>query len=163
VSTFESWAASLGSGMTPEATAFLRRVFHQHGPVSSRQLEQIGQDHQVALARVAVELVGRDIAATTDQETPPFECRDEEGAVRVAFWGRYATTTVMGLTQREVTVEVAEFMQAEVMTDLHRAWPGCPDHRAGLHPSRGAERAEWTCRVGGHVVAPVGELLPSCF
>jgi hypothetical protein len=161
VSTFDSWVASLGGSMTPEARTLLRRIFDQHGPVSSRDVERIGQEHQVALARVAVDLVGRDITATTDQEVPPFECRYEKGALRVAFWGRYATTTIAGLTQQEVTVEVAEFLQEEFMRDLARTWPGCPDHRAGLHPSADSGRAAWTCRAGGHVVAAVGELPPS--
>jgi hypothetical protein len=161
VSTFDGWVASLGGSMTPEARTLLRRIFDQHGPVSSRDVERIGHEHQVALARVAAELVGRDIAATTDQQVPPFEYRDEHGAVRVAFWGRYATTTIAGLTQQEVTVQVAEFMQEEVMRNLQRTWPRCPEHRAGLHPSRESERAAWTCRAGGHVVAAVGELPPS--
>jgi hypothetical protein len=161
MSTFDTWVASLGASMTTEARTLLRRIFDQHGPVSSRDVERIGQEHQVALARVAVDLVGRDIAATTDQEVPPFECRYEEGAVRVAFRGRLSTTTIAGLTQQEVTVQVAEFMQEEVMADLQRTWPGCPDHRAGLHPSRESERAAWTCRAAGHVVAAVGELPPS--
>lgn len=161
MSTFDSWVASLGASMTPEARTVLRRIFDQHGPVSSRHVERIGQDYQAGLAREAVKSLGRDIAATTDEEAPPFECRYEEGAVRVAFWGRYATMTVTGLTQQDVTVEVAGFMQEEVMRDLHRTWPGCPDHRAGLHLSLGSDRAEWRCRTGGHVVAAVGDLPPS--
>ena len=161
MSTFDSWVASLGRSMTPEARTLLRRIFQQHGPVSSEYVERIGHEHQIALARVAVDLVGRDIAATMDQQVPPFECRYEEGAVRVAFWGRYATTTVAGLTQQDVTVEVAEFLQEEVIRDLQRTWPECPEHRAGLRASRDSERAAWTCRRGGHVVAAVGELRPS--
>jgi hypothetical protein len=147
--------------MPPEARTLLRRIFDQHGPVSSGQVERLGYEHQVALARVAVDLVGRDIAATTDQQAPPFEHRAEEGAVRVAFWGRYATTTVVGLTQEEVTVQLAGFLQEEVMRDQRRTWPECADHRAGLHPSRESGRAVWMCRTGDHVVAAVGELPPA--
>jgi hypothetical protein len=161
VSTFDSWLASLGAGMTAEARTLLRRIFDEHGPVSPEHVERIGREHQVALARVAVDLVGRDLAATTDQEAPPFECRYEEGAVRVAFRGRYARTTVDGLTQQDVTVEVAEFLQEEIIRDLQWAWPGCADHRSGLHPARNSDRAAWNCRAGGHVVAAIGELAPS--
>jgi hypothetical protein len=53
---------------------------------------------------------------------------------------------------------VADFVQDEVMEDLHGVWPQCRDHRVGLHPSLSAERAVWACRAGAHDVADVGKL-----
>ncbi len=107
---FDEWAAHLGS-MSVEVRARMRQVFDEHGPVSPEQLEQIWSDDQLVFARVAVRLVGHDITATTDREAPPFEYRDEDGGIPIAYWGQYATSPVFGLTQAEVTVEVADFMQ----------------------------------------------------
>ncbi len=157
---FDDWLASFGGDVSAEGREMLRQVFDQHGPVSPEQAERIGRERLVALARVAVTLVGYDIAATTDQQAPPFDYREEETAIRVACRGQPASTTLFALTQPEMTVEVAEFMQDEVMEDLHRAWPECPQHKAGLHPSSEPNEAVWLCRAGGHVVAAVGALPP---
>ena len=159
-SAFDDWVATLGGSVSPEARAFLCHVFDEHGPVSSEEAGRIGHDHQLALTQEAVARVARDIATTTTVDPPPFEFRDENGSIRVAFWGRYATTPISGLTQAAVTVEVADFMQGEVMEDLHRVWPKCDDHGVGLHPSLSSERAVWMCRTGAHAVARIGQFRP---
>ncbi|HET6866957.1 MAG TPA: hypothetical protein VFH80_13640, partial [Solirubrobacteraceae bacterium] len=92
VIAFDEWIACLGASGSPGARESLRRVFDEHGPVSPEEAARIGRDHQMALARVAVALVGHDIVATTGQEAPPFAYRDEAGAVRLAYWGRFAAT-----------------------------------------------------------------------
>lgn len=116
---FDAWVRSLPGTVSAEGMVFLREVFDAHGPVSIEEAERIGHEHQAALARVAVGLVGHDITTTTDQEAPPFEYRDDDAGFRLAYWGRFATTTLSALTQPEVTVEVADFMQDEVMEDVH--------------------------------------------
>lgn len=156
--TFDEWLVTLGGSVSSEATELLRRIFDVYGPVSAERAEQIGREHQMALARVAVVLVGQDIAATTDEEVPPFEYRADEEGVWLAYRGQSATTPLAAVTQPEMTVEVAGFMQDEVMADVHEAWPECPQHRTGLYPSRAAYQAVWTCRVGSHVVATIGAL-----
>lgn len=155
---FDDWVASLGGSVSAEGRAFLRRVFDQHGPVAPEQAERLGHDHQLAFAREAVALLSRDVSVTTSVEPPPFEYRDEDGSIRLAFWGRYATTPIYGLSQAAVTVEVADFMQDEVMEDLHGVWPECREHRTGLHPTLSSDRATWVCRAGAHVVADIGQL-----
>ncbi len=157
---FDDWLASFGGDVSAEGKKSLRQVFDQHGPVSPEQAERIGREHQVALARVAVTLVGHDIAATTGQQAPPFDYREDETGIRLAYCGQPASTTLSALTQPEMTVEVTEFMQDEVMEDLHRAWPECPQHRSGLHPSSEPNEPVWLCRAGGHVVAAIGALRP---
>jgi hypothetical protein len=160
---FEEWLLSLGSdywSLDPDNMERLRDVFDEHGPVAHEELLRIIHDHVLPLAREAAALVARDIAATTDVEPPRFEYRDEyeSGSIRVAYWGRYATTTILGLTQPEVTVEIADFMQEEVMVDVGGVWPMCVDHRVGLHPLLQSGRATWFCRAGSHVAAEIGRL-----
>jgi hypothetical protein len=36
---------------------------------------------------------------------------------------------VVGRTQEQVTVEMANFMHSEVIEDLPSVWPGCRQHR----------------------------------
>jgi hypothetical protein len=143
---FDEWVASLGGSVSPEATELLRCVFGKHGPVSPQQAARIGREHQLALARAAVGLVGHDIAATTNREAPPFEYRDEGSVVRLAYWGQFATTPLSALTQPEMTVDVADFMQDEIMEDVHGAWPQCQQHGTGVHPSSASHQAVWVCR-----------------
>ena len=102
--------------------------------------------------------LGQDVAATTDLEPPSFGYRDEDGSVRLSLWGIYATSPLDGLTQVQVTVEVAEFMQDEVMEYLHGVWPECREHRMGLHPAVSGDKALWECRAGAHQVTNIGQL-----
>jgi hypothetical protein len=155
---FDEWVASLGGSVSSEGRQLLRRIFDEYGPVSPEQAARIGREDQVALARGAVRLVGHDISATTDQEAPPFEYQDDGAGVRLAYWGRSAATTLAALTQPKMTVEVADFMQDEVMEDVHGAWPECASHGVGLHPALASDRAAWICRAGNHVVAEIGRL-----
>lgn len=157
-STFDDWTASLGGSVSAEGMSFLRRVFDGHGPVSRDEAVRIGREHQLALAREAVGLLGHDIAATTELAPPSFEYRDEDGSIRMSVWGRYARTPICGLSQAHVAVEVADFVQEEVTEDLHAVWPECHHHRVGLHPSRMGDRAVWMCRAGAHVVTDIGKL-----
>jgi hypothetical protein len=157
-SGFNDWVACLAGSVSPDAKELLRQVFDEHGPVPAEQVDQIGREHQLAWARVALALIGQDIAATTSLQAPPFEYRDEHGSVRLAFWGQDAPSPVYGFSQAVVIVEVADFIQGEVMEDLHAAWPQCRYHHAGLHPSLASNRAAWLCRCGGHVVAAIGKL-----
>lgn len=156
--TFENWVASLGGEVSADAQVFLRRLFQERGPVPLEQAQRLGLDHQIELARKAAALVAHDIASTTDIEPPPFEYRHEDGSIRLAFWGQYASSAILGLSQAAVTVEVAGFMQDEVMEDLHGVWPECSEHGNGLHPTLSVDRAEWVCRTGAHAVADIGQL-----
>lgn len=145
---FDEWVATFGSTVPPDAKAMLRRVFDEHGPVSTERAALIGRDHQLAFARSAVRLVGHDIATTTNREAPRFEYQEEDGSIRISYWGQYATSPIEGLTEADVIVEVADFMQDEVMDDVRGAWPECRRHQAGLHPSLTVSGPGWVCRVG---------------
>jgi hypothetical protein len=52
----------------------------------------LDHDHQLALAREAVALAGRDISVSTSLQPPRFERRTEHGTIRLCCWGQYATT-----------------------------------------------------------------------
>jgi hypothetical protein len=80
-----------------------------------------------------VELLGADLRASTNLQPPPFEHRIDDGGVRAGYWGRYATITVMAMTAPHVVAEVGDFMQGEIVEDLHAAWPVCAAHRHGAH------------------------------
>jgi hypothetical protein len=96
-SPFDHWVASLDGSVSPDANLWLRRLFDEHGPVSSDQADRMSRAYQLAAAREAVRLVGHDIAATTKLEASPFEYHDEEG-VRLSYWGQTAIQPVLGLT-----------------------------------------------------------------
>jgi hypothetical protein len=53
---------------------------------------------------------------------------------------------------------VADCAQTVAMDAAGRTWPECIAHHAGLHVTINSDQAEWECRVGGHVVAPIGRL-----
>jgi hypothetical protein len=154
---FDEWLASLPGSVSAEGIPFLRGVFDQHGPVSRDEVDRIGYEMQVGLAEIAVKLFGRDVVATTEKEPPPFEHRIDAG-VRVAYWGQYASNPVFGLNQADVTVEVADFMQAEVVEDLWSGWPICPRHNGTVLPRVEDAVAIWFCRPGNHTLATIGQL-----
>jgi hypothetical protein len=162
---FETWVSSLASGdpsdlivATPGAVEFLREMFDERGPVAAEVIALAAQERQIQLARSAVELLGADLRATTELQAPPFEHRIEDGAVRVAYWGRYAPSTIMTITGPEVVAEVSDFMQDEIVEGLHAAWPVCPDHHFGAYVQIAGGQAVWNCRSQQHVIAVVGRL-----
>ena len=68
-------------------------MFDQDGRLDRDAAERIFRAHQLALAREAVELVWHDVRATIELEPPPFEYRDEDGSIRLAFRGQYCDGT----------------------------------------------------------------------
>lgn len=125
---------------------------------SGDQYVLVIETSRVEMARTAVSQFGRDLSVTTRLDPPPFEFRDEDGEIRIAYWGQYASMILLGATQAEVTIEVADFMQGEVMEDLHAVWPECGSHGVGLHPELASDRASWICRTGNHALAEIGQL-----
>jgi hypothetical protein len=51
--------------------------------------------------------------------------------------GTFAATAVMGMNRREVLVEVADFMQDEVIEHLHSPRSVCPVHDKGGYARHG--------------------------
>lgn len=166
VDEFQAWVASLGladpsdpGDLVAGAMDFLREVFENRGPVTFEVVTEAAWERQVALARAAVELISRDLRATTDLPAPPFEHRAEpDSGVRVSYWGSYASTTVTAVRATEVTAEIADFMQDEIVEDLHTGWPMCPEHAVGAYAQVSDGQAVWFCRAHQHVVAPIGGL-----
>jgi hypothetical protein len=137
---------------------FLRAIFDEHGALGADQVRARWIERQLELARDAAELFAADVRATTDIEPPSFEFRTESDGVRVAYRGSYATTAVMAITAPEVICEVSDFMQDEVVEDLHSGWPMCPEHAVGAYPGVVEDGAVWYCRKFQHIVAPIGRL-----
>jgi hypothetical protein len=120
---------------------------------------QAVRDRQHRFAREAVELVAADVGASTRLPPPSWEYRNEEGgAIRVAYWGQFATMTLMGVTREEVLVEVADFIQDEVIEDLHSPWPVCQVHNKGGYAQLVDRQPMWFCRFGSHAIAAIGQL-----
>jgi hypothetical protein len=162
---FQAWVASQAPQDPPDAgeladgaMEFLREIFDERGPVPVEDVERAGQERQIGLARVAVELLGADLGASTNLQAPPFEHRIDDGAVRVAYCGRYASMTIMAMSAPHVVAEVADFMQEEIVEDLHAAWPVCPAHQLGTYAQVVDGRAVWYCRNHQHAVAAIGQL-----
>ena len=145
----EDWIASLPGGVSTRALPLLREIFDAHGPLSPDELNQIFLPRMVDWARDAFGLVVHDLKAGSDLEPPPFEHRRDQG-VWVAYWGQYATHPIFGLSQTEVTVEVADFMQEQIVKDLWSGWPVCPAHSGTVLPQVVDAAAVWLCRAGDH-------------
>ena len=124
-SAFDGRVATLGDDLSSSAMAWLHDVFKEHGAISGARLSGLGGEHQLRLARIAFDLVGHDMAATAGLDPPSFEFADEEGSLRRAFRGHYSPSLLIGLTQSESSVEVADFVQEDVMEDPHQVWPEC--------------------------------------
>jgi hypothetical protein len=162
---FQEWVASIArqgpsdpGELSPAAMQFLQEIFDQRGPLPAGDVELAQQERQIELARAAVELVGADIRASTNLQPPPFEYRIDDGGVRVAYWGRYATSAISAMTVPHLVVEVADFMQEEIVEDRHAAWPVCPAHQLGTYSEIVDGRAVWYCRKHQHIVAAIGQL-----
>jgi hypothetical protein len=76
----------------------------------------------------------------------------------VIYNGGYTTPAVVSVQHPEVTCEIADYLQGEIVEDLWTAWPTCPAHRSGLHAMASNGDAIWFCRTGKHRVAAVGQL-----
>jgi hypothetical protein len=162
---FQEWVASLAvqdpydpGELAPGAMEFLQQIFDGRGPVPVEDVERARQERQIELARAAVELLGLDLRASTNLQPPPFEHRIDDGAVRVAYWGRYASITIMAMSAPHVAAEIADFMQEQIIEDLHAAWPMCPAHQLGSYTEIVDGRAVWYCRKHQHIVAAIGQL-----
>jgi hypothetical protein len=90
---------------------------------------------------------------------PPWEFRAEDNrAIRVAYWGQFATTTLMRLPREDVLAEVADYIQDQVTEDLHSPWPVCPVPDTGGYAQLVDRQPVWFCRFGSHTIAAIGQL-----
>ena len=122
-------------------------------------LEEVARQLQLDNVRLATELVGADIASSTDLPAPSWEYRiEDDGAVRVGCFNHFAPMTLLAIELAEVIAEVADFIQDEIIEDLHSPWPVCPDHETGTYAQVVENEAVWHCRFGGHAVATIGQL-----
>ena len=64
----------------------------------------------------------------------------------------------MEVLPAQITREVCDFMQMEVVEDLWSGWPGCPNHGGMVLARVVDEIAVWFCRSGDHILAAIGQL-----
>ena len=128
----------------------------------------------------ALALVDRDLAALLPDRGPlrlmalppwPEELSDDEHApehVYVALpdgrWHGDALYPPSAATPAGAHAAVAVAAQGTVVACLWQGWPGCAEHRLGMHPAEEDGRPVWRCAGGrdagdpAHVDAAIGEL-----
>jgi hypothetical protein len=167
VSEFEAWLPTVlvedpldPTGFWPEGMIELAQgVFDTQGTVAVDRFWSFVRERQIEHAALAVTRFGDDLVATTDLERPSFEYRLEDvWGPRVAYFGSYASTPLMAVTEAEVIREVSDFMQDEVIEDLHSPWPTCPMHSGAVLARVQDGVAVWLCRTGDHAQSEIGRL-----
>jgi len=166
---FETWLNEVAPpdeidpGVRPAgAERRLREIFDRRGPISVQELRAEGQKIQLDLARDAVDLVLRDMRATT-KAAPNIDLRlDNVYGLIVSYNGGFTTPAMMSMHNPEATREIADYLQGQIMEDsaVWTAWPTCATHRNGLYAQVHEDVAVWYCRTGNHPVAAIGQLAP---
>lgn len=100
-----------------------------------------------------------DLYRTSDKR-PHIDVDEYELRVRISVDGNYSTPSMMAFPFERAAAfaEVADYLQTELMDDEGPVWPTCGIHVYGLHAEVHADRAEWWCHPGDHLVAAVGDL-----
>ena len=142
------------------ADRFLREVFDRRGPISVEELDAESNLLVMRLARAAVDLVVRDLRATTDARPVVDVRHDEEYGLIVAYNGGYSTPSMHSMQNPEATSEIGDYLQGEIADDLWTVWPTCKAHGGGLDAKARDGEAIWHCRLGDHRVAAIGQLAP---
>lgn len=159
---FETWVASLGddAGGDDGRRQWLLDFFMENGPQPERLVAMAWLLGQIQAAADAAVLVVRDVRSTTSRE--PLVLVDEfKDGVRITVDGGGSVTPAIWAgphEQAQVLVEVADYIQSELMDNYGPVWPTCPEHGYGLHPELHEGLPCWRCRPGGHSVAPIGQL-----
>ena len=169
----EEWLAQLYSPEDvpcDEANAatlrWLRRYFEVEGPATTEIAWGALLRYQVALANDAAAAVVNDLHRTSTLR-PKVLVDDYDGnGVRIWINDGYTAPSMWELERPEAFVEVADYFQeqldlADFLQEFEQArgcWPLCAEHGLGLHAEVHDGTAVWWCRLGGHAVAPIGEL-----
>jgi hypothetical protein len=136
---------------------WLHNAYVAHGPVGPEELDDLAAETINTRGQRACDLVAADILATLGETVEALISRGQWGT-RVILDGQETSGSGFGsVGEEELAVEVADALQEEAMDD-RGVWPQCQRHSAGLHPELVSGRASWVCRVGGHTVAPIGQL-----
>ena len=158
----QTWLTQLqgADSDTPIPSAWLtwlHEVYTKQGPLEPSTVLTLARDELLRRAQEASVLVAEDARATLTSPTGITATFDHEG-VRVVVNSEIASGVgLMCFDPTELLVEVADYAQ-ELIMDNSRVWPECLQHDAGLHPELDNGEAVWMCRVGRHVVAPIGQL-----
>jgi hypothetical protein len=146
-----------GSSVDQAWLEWLGQLYDERGALPQVAVEGLAEDARRRRAQAAGALVALDVLHSL-AETIEVSTTVDPTPVRLVVNGEWVNGTgVMSFAPDELLVEVAGDIQ-EVVMDDSRVWPECPQHGAGLHPERDNGTPSWICRVGNHVVAPIGKL-----
>ena len=136
---------------------WLHALFVDRGTLPTDRVLKLAEEALLTRAREAGKLVEADFAGTTKQ-VADITAGVHYGSARVVVNGEVANGVgIMSFDRTELLVEVADAAQ-EIIMDDSWVWPECPQHNSGLHPELVGGEAVWTCRVGRHTVARIGQL-----
>jgi hypothetical protein len=146
-----------GSSVDQAWLQWLGQLYDERGALPPEAVQDLAEDATRQRAQSAGALVALDVWHSL-AETIEVSTTVDPPPVRLVVNGEWVNGTgVMSFAPDELLVEVAGDIQ-EVVMDDSRVWPECPQHGAGLHPESDNGTPSWVCRVGDHVVAPIGEL-----
>ena len=162
---FDSISPELGDAWSGaelhRRSAALRRWFHsfyeQHGPADRPSVERAFLLDLVELTRQNVRIVMPEVERTTKLR-PTVEVEEFQEAVRVSVDGSYTTPSVKEWENPEALVDLAGYIQEQVIDELNSAWPVCPKHGQVLIPEVHNGVGTWWCRPEDHAVCEIGQL-----
>ena len=167
---FDEWLVAVDldapAAANPQVRTWAWLFYEEHGPLDPVMVRLALDLRTIELLEWAMELVRADVAATTSLH-PRLEIRTESwGAgdiVFAAYNGSYRSGAGWPFAERDLLVELADYLRDHVVEDLWRAWPLCPAHGEILYPEIAGADAVWMCRRHGHAAARIGSLAPPSF
>ncbi|NEA17828.1 hypothetical protein [Streptomyces halstedii] len=162
--TFRTWLRTLSEELdtdpesalaSQDALAFLWSAFVDNGAMPPSYFVPLLSAHRQAHAQQAVTAMLKQVHAETGRRpdvpvrhSPPSE-REPEGMVHIG------PEPVQGIDPADIHTEAAEGLQCLLADRDRLIWPLCPDHHVGLHATRTASGAVWTCPAGDHTVQSI--------
>lgn len=87
---------------------------------------------------------------------------DDDEAVCIHVWqdgmGGGTTPSAWAEDRLALEVEVADYVQSELIDNCYAVFPTCPTHGAGVHPRAHDGVTAWWCGPGNHSMGAVGTL-----
>lgn len=158
--SFDEWFAALvpQPGLRDDLRLWFRALYDDQGPIAKDLAITACELDVLTVVEWALPQVLADLQRTSELR-PEVRFDNYGNGVRITVDGNYSEPSLhAGPEVQSVLHEIADYIQDCVMSAHLRVWPTCPTHPAGLHADLVDGVACWCCRLGGHVVAKVGEL-----
>lgn len=147
-------------GYDDVAVAYFRDLYAERGALTGEELWAAAVTHQLEVARRAVDVVAADVAAAEPDRDANIEAIVEGFVVRIRVNGRLSSHDggrMLAFGPAPAIVEVATTVQDLLTDEWWTVWPPCPEHGRGLLAEPGPP-PQWACRIGPHIVGPIGAL-----